>query len=176
MRNYQNHLTGTAGEMAVGMSLCLKGWIPSLTTNNCPTLDLFCFNPDTKESVAIQIKTTRDKEDDNGKFKKNNSFMLGSITHATIEEDIKNIITPFIFVHIDVKNNIKYYILSKQDIVNEILAIDKYCREIRKRKNAEFSPKEQLAIPLSYLEKYENQWDNLWLSQSKTEPSRETQD
>ena len=40
IKDYQKLLTGLAGECAVMKELCLKGWCPSMTYNNCPTIDI----------------------------------------------------------------------------------------------------------------------------------------
>ena len=56
-------LNGLAGECAVMKELCLKGWIPSMAYNNCPTFDILCHNQESQKSIAIQVKTVREKED-----------------------------------------------------------------------------------------------------------------
>lgn len=110
MRDYKKHLIGTAGELEVAKILCLKGWVPSLTTNNCPAFDIFGFNPETNKSVVIQVKTTKDDEKN-----KRNSFQLG-ISHENREQSLHSIPGPYVFVHIDINNKFRYFILAREQL------------------------------------------------------------
>lgn len=61
MRDYWKNLTGLAGECAVMTELCLRGYVPSLAYNNCPTIDILCYNPAINKTITIQVKTIREK-------------------------------------------------------------------------------------------------------------------
>lgn len=108
MKDNKKLLSGLAGECAVMTQLCLKGWEPSLAYNNCPTFDIFCYNQDSKKTVAIQVKTIKEKED--GKKIYAFPIMGNRDNRESFYDDVAG---PYVFVYIDSFNNIKYYILSK---------------------------------------------------------------
>lgn len=161
-KNYTKHLIGTAGELAVAKIACLKGWVPSLTTNNCPAFDIFLFDPEFNKSIVVQVKTIRDKKNGDGKIEKKTSFPLGAIYHANLDNGLKEINCPYVFVHIDADDNFSFYVLGKNELIETIKEVDKPYRDQRYKKGKVFSPKENVAIPLKYIEKYKNQWDNVW--------------
>lgn len=156
MRDYFKLLTGLAGECAVMKELCLRGWSPSMTYNNCPTIDILCFNPEMNRSVAIQVKTVREKQDG----KKIYAFpVMGNRDKR--HEFYKEIAGPYVFVYIDKDNNFSYYILSKEQFVAISSKLeDDYDNLPRKKPLAPGSP---MAMTRSCLTDYENKWENLWL-------------
>ena len=148
-------LTGLAGECEVVKLLALKGWVPSLAINNCPTFDIFCFNPETNKTVAIQVKTVRDKE--NAKVP---SFpIMGNRENR--ETFYNEIVGPYIFVHIDKDNNFSHYILSRTQFIQLSSQIendydyDKYGN----KKDLKPSP---MAMPRKYILDYKDKWENIW--------------
>lgn len=155
MKYNKKLLSGLAGECAVMTQLCLKGWHPSLAYNNCPTFDIFCYNQDSKKTVAIQVKTITEKEDG----KKIYAFpIMGNRDNR--EPFYDDVAGPYVFVYIDSLNNIKYYILSKDQFVNLSRRIETdYDKKQRLKPLQGGSP---MAMPLSEIVQYENAWKNIW--------------
>lgn len=166
MKDFAKHLTGTAGEMAVGSKLCLQGWVPSLTTNNCPTLDILCYNPENKKNVSIQVKTIRLKYGQSDNVLSSNGYLLGFIKHKSLFEDLKEIATPFVFVTIDNNDIFKFYILSSDDLKQIAIKIDEDYNGHQKRQENRFKETECLGIPLRYLTdsslNFEENWHKIW--------------
>lgn len=155
MKDYKKLLSGTAGECAVMTQLCLKGWVPSLAYNNCPTFDIFCYEQNSKKTVAIQVKTVHEKQDG----KKIYAFpIMGNRDNR--EVFYNDVAGPYVFVYIDSLNNIRYYILSKDQFVSLSRRIENdYDEKPRLKHLKEGSP---MAMPLSEILQYENAWDNIW--------------
>lgn len=155
MKNYFKLLSGLAGELEVAKILCLKGYVPTLAPTNCPTFDIFCFDPDAKKQIVIQVKTIRDEK---GKVK--NSYPIIS-NRDKREEFYSEIAGPFVFVHIDINGYFKFYILSKEQFINISSKVETdYDNLPREKPIQEGSP---MAMPKKHLVEFENNWDNLWL-------------
>ena len=108
-RNQLNKLmTGLAGEYLVAGMMNLKGWVASLTLKNFPGVDIFGKDPQTAQNISVQVKTSRE-----------NSFNVG-ITRPqrkVLNDLIKG---PFVFVHIDKNNDVTYYILTRDEVIELI--------------------------------------------------------
>lgn len=152
-KDYQKHLIGTAGELAVANMLCLRGWVPSLTSNNCPSFDVFGYDPATQRSCVIQVKTTKDE-----KGYKKSSFQLG-FAHNKRSEWLNDLTCPYVFVHIDLENKHTFYILSALDLIEVIIKTDDEYFNKKREKPLKDYP---VAIRLNDIAEFENKWENLW--------------
>lgn len=155
MKDNSKMLIGLAGECDVVKTLALRGWVSSLAYNNCPTFDIFCFNPETKQTVTIQVKTIKDKE----KGKVHAFPIMGN--HEEREQFYKEVTGPYVFVHIDINNNISHYILSRNQFVKLSSQIEndyEYDKDGNK-KNLKPAP---MAMPRKYILDYKDEWDNIW--------------
>jgi hypothetical protein len=152
-KDYKKHLIGTAGELAVANMLCLHGWVPSLTSNNCPSFDVFGYNPETKKSCVIQVKTTKDE-----KGHRKSSFQLG-FTHDNRDEWLTNLTCPYVFVHIDLENKHTFYILSAIDLKGLVIRTDD---EYYNKERAKPLNPYPVAIQIKDIAAFENRWENLW--------------
>ena len=106
-KNQLNKLmTGLAGEYLVAGMMNLKGWVASLTLKNFPGVDIFGKDPKTDRNISVQVKTSRE-----------NSFNIGinRPQRKVLNELIKG---PFVFVHIDKNNDVTYYILTKDEVID----------------------------------------------------------
>ena len=143
------HLISLTGEYFVAGMMSLKGWVASLTLKNYPSVDIFGLNPHTKKTVNIQVKTTKIKKD----------YLIG------LRHDQRNIIkevitTPYIFVHINKNSDVRYFILSTEEFIELIeVTDDKYFNRPRE---IALKPNYPIAVQVSDLEKYEDNWDSLW--------------
>lgn len=143
------HLTGLTGEYFVAGMMSLKGWVASLTLKNYPAVDIFGLNPTTDKTVNIQVKTIR-----GGK-----NYPIG-LTHATIDQANEKITCPYVFVHIDKKEAVRYFIISRKDLIDVIKKSDQdYQNKPRKKPFQKTNP---VGIPINYLLPFEDKWDNLW--------------
>ena len=155
MKNYKTMLTGLAGESAVMAALCLKGWCPSMAYNNCPTFDILCYNPDTKATIAIQVKTVREKKDG----KKIPAFpLMGNRDER--QAFYQEVAGPYIFVYIDKDDKFSFYILSKAQFISLSSQIEEDYDNLPRKKP--LAPKSPMAMPKARIEEFEDQWDNLW--------------
>lgn len=156
MKNYRKNLTGLAGESAVVTQLCLRGFVPSMTYNNCPTVDILCYNPEINRTITIQVKTVREKE--NGK--KIYAFpIMGNRDER--ENFYRDVSGPFVFVYIDQNCHFSFYILSKEQFVNLSRQIELDYDNLPRKKA--LTPNSPMAMPKSCIIEYENKWENLWL-------------
>lgn len=153
-KDYTKHLIGTAGELAVANMLCLQGWVPSLTSNNCPSFDVFGYDPFTKKSCVIQVKTTKDE-----KGHKKSSFQLG-FAHNKRTEWLNDLTCPYVFVHIDLENKHTFYILSAPVLKEMIIKTDD--EYYNKKRVKPLNPSYPVAIQLKDMAEFENKWENLW--------------
>lgn len=148
-KNINKHLIGLTGEYFVAGMMSLKGWVASLTLKNYPDVDIFGLNPITDEKVNIQVKTIRNEK----------NYPIG-LTHATIDKVEEKITCPYVFVHIDKNDDIRYFIISRNELIKVIKTSDKdYLNKPRKKAVKQTNP---IGIPMSYLEPYENEWNNIW--------------
>jgi len=128
--------------------MSMKGWIASLTLKNYPSVDIFGLNPETDSKVSIQVKTIRGHK----------SFPLSILKSNRDKIDTK-IKGPFAFVHIDKYDNVRYFILSREELINIIITTDdNYANKPRVKPLADYP----LAISLKDLEKFENKWESIW--------------
>ena len=157
MKNYSTILTGLAGECDVIKNLALKGWVPSLAYSNCPTFDIFCFEPKSKKSITIQVKTIRDKGNNNV-----NAFpIMGNRDKSNRSLFYEDVSGPYVFVYIDINNNFTHYILSKEQFITLSNKIeDDYDNKPRNKPLKSGNP---MAMPRRSILDYKDKWDNLWL-------------
>lgn len=154
-KDYKKHLIGTAGELAVANMLCLHGWVPSLTSNNCPSFDVFAYDPDAQRSCVIQVKTTKDE-----KGSKKSSFQL-SFSHDKRDEWLDNLNCPYVFVHIDIDNKHRFYILSVSTLRDVVVRTDD--EYFNKKREKPLNPTYPVAIQLKDIVEFESKWENLWV-------------
>ncbi len=153
-RNFRKHLIGTAGELAVANMMCLHGWVPSLTTNNCPEFDIFAYNPADGRSCVVQVKTTKDEVGN-----RKSSFPI-SCRHNVRDAWLQNLHCPYVFVHIDAQNNHKFYILSVDQFRDVVTRTDdEYFNKDRVKPIKADYP---IAVSIKDLQPFENMWENLW--------------
>lgn len=147
-KNIEKHLIGLTGEYFVAGMMSLKGWVASLTLKNYPSVDIFGLDPETERTINIQVKTTKNVK----------SYQIGVMRSQRPEID--NIITcPFVFVYIDKNNNVDYYILSRNQLIDLILTTDdEYYNRPRKEPLKDYP----IAINLKDMIEYKDKWQNLW--------------
>lgn len=151
--NLNKHLIGLTGEYFVAGMMSLKGWVASLTLKNYPSVDIFGLNPETKQNVNIQVKTTRNQT----------SFNIG-LRHDQRSLIKEKITCPYVFVHIDKNEQIRYFILSTKEFIQLIEQTDdEYFN--RPRIN-EIKINYPIAIRVSDLEKFEDNWNSIWKTES----------
>ncbi|MCA0154520.1 hypothetical protein [Winogradskyella vincentii] len=148
-KNLNKHLIGLTGEYFVAGMMSLKGWVASLTLKNYPSVDIFGLNPETDKTVNIQVKTTR----------KHTSFNIG------LRHDQRNIIRdkilcPFVFVHIDKNDHVRYFILSRKEFIDLIEKTDD--AYFNKPRTKPIKPNYPIAIKVTDLQIFEDKWDNIW--------------
>lgn len=144
------HLIGLTGEYLVAGMMSLKGWVASLTLKNYPSVDIFGLNPKTNETINIQVKTT----------KNHSSYQVG-IRHDQRNQIRQIIRCPYVFVHIDKNDNIRYFILSKEELINMIELTDNdYFNQPRIKS---IQPNYPIAISIKHLASFENKWDSIWV-------------
>lgn len=152
---YRKHLVGLSGELAVAKALCEKGFVPTLANNNCPVFDIFCFNPYTKQTIVIQVKTVKDRLGN-----KKNTFPIMS-NRDNRQEFYDNVSGPYVFVHIDINNQYSFFILSKEQFIETSSKIeDDYDKKERK---IPLNPGSPMAYPIKNLDVFKDKWENLWL-------------
>jgi hypothetical protein len=148
-QNLNKHLIGLTGEYFVAGMMSLKGWVASLTLKNYPSVDIFGLNPETEKTVNIQVKTIR-----GGK-----NYPTG-LTHATIDNAKDKITCPYVFVHINKTDEVRYFIVSRKELIDIVKTSDKdYLNKPRKKPVQQTNP---VAIPMNYLLPFENKWNNIW--------------
>ena len=156
MKDFSKLLSGLAGECGVMTELCLKGWVPSLAYNNCPSFDIFCHNPNTKQTVAIQVKTVREKIN-KGKI---SAFpIMGNRDER--QQFYEDVAGPYIFVYIDKTDNFEFYILSKEQFTTTSSRVEDDYDNLDRLKP--IKPGSPMAMPKKEIEKYKDCWENLWL-------------
>lgn len=154
MADYTKHLIGLSGEMAVAKSLCEQNFVPTLASNNSPMFDVFCLNPILQKSIVIQVKTIKDK-----KGNKVTAFpLLGNRDKRTAFYN--EVVGPFVFVHIDLELNYRYFILSKKQFVDLSSKVESDYDVLPRKKP--LKPGNPMTMPMKHILDFENQWDNLW--------------
>ncbi len=124
-------LTALSGEYFVAAELCRRGIVASLTLKNYPSVDIFIYNPETRKHGTIQVKTTR-------VHRSQGYWMPDPI-------QIKDIGTPFVFVHLYKENPPEFFIVPASMLVSLI-----------KSEGTKY-----WYVSIKDLEKYKDQWDNL---------------
>lgn len=129
--------------------MSLKGWVASLTLKNYPSVDIFGLNPETDKTVNIQVKTTKDQT----------SYNIG------LRHDQRNIIKekipcPYVFVHIDKNDDVRYFVLSRMELIKLIEKTDD--DYFNKPRLKEIKTNYPIAIRVSDLENYEDNWNSIW--------------
>lgn len=145
----QKHLIGLTGEYLVAGMMSLKGWVASLTLKNYPLVDIFGLDPDTSKTINIQVKTTRNKKD----------YQIG-LKHSQRSRIKEKISCPFVFVHIDKDDNVRYFILDRISLIDLIETTDDaYFKRPRKKTLKDYP----ISIHVKDLLNFENKWKNLWI-------------
>lgn len=140
-------MTGLAGEYLVAGMMNLKGWVASLTLKNFPGVDIFGKDPKTDQNISVQVKTSRE-----------NSFNIGinRPQRKVLNDLIKG---PFVFVHIDKNNDVTYYILTRDEVIELINTTDDDYLARKKDKSKEDYP---MALWCKDLAPFKDHWDSLW--------------
>jgi len=134
MKNFENQLTGMAGEYLTVGKLFKKGLQAAITVGNAKAVDILVYNPENNKNYNVQVKTLRKK----------NCFLLKE----------KNINPEHIFVFIilnEFENNEDYFILKGSEILNDI---NKFFGSTYKSEN----PSEMSAINYGPLKGYKDNW------------------
>ncbi len=155
MRDYWKNLTGLAGECAVMTELCLRGYVPSLAYNNCPMIDILCYNPAINKTITIQVKTIREK----GYGKKIYAFPIMS-NRDERDKYYNEISGPFVFVYISFDNLFTYYILSRDQFVEISSKVESEYDLLPRRKA--IKSKSPMAMPEKCIQGFKDKWENLW--------------
>jgi hypothetical protein len=157
-KKIDKYLIGQTGEYFVAGMMHMKGWVASLTLKNYPSVDIFGLNPENNQAINIQVKTTKDKITED-KTTKMDSYNIG-VMRSQIDYIEDKITCPFVFVHIDKNNSIRYFITPKQELIDLILKTDNdYYNRPRKTPLKDYP----IAVSLKYLRTYEDKWENLWI-------------
>lgn len=148
--NLNKHLIGLTGEYMVAGMMSLKGWVASLTLKNYPAVDIFGLNPETDDTINIQVKTTRNQ----------NSFNIG-LRHDHRHLIREKIPCSYVFVHIDKNDDIRYFVLSRQELIALIVQTDdEYFDRPRKKP---LNPTYPIALQIKDLIPFEDKWESLWI-------------
>lgn len=134
-------LTALAGEFLVAGTLCLKGYVASLTLKNYPKVDIFCLNPKNDKQIAIQVKAHRG----------------GNAYH--VPEDLDDARVPFVFVYIWPDETVDFYVLPAKDVA----AISKKERDDYLAAHPNVKKDQPRMISRVNIEQYKNRWDLLQL-------------
>lgn len=148
MKKLDKHLVGLTGEYLVAGMMSLKGWVASLTLKNYPSVDIFGLNPETEKTINIQVKTTKNQHSYQIGVKRSNRHLIN-----------ERITCPFVFVHIDKNDKVRYFILTRKQLIDLIIETDdEYYNKPRVKKLKDYP----IAIQLKHLIEFENKWKNLW--------------
>jgi len=63
-----SNLVGVAGEHFAAGELTRRGFLVTLTRGNAPGIDILAYHPETKKSVALQVKTASGSNQSIGKW------------------------------------------------------------------------------------------------------------
>jgi hypothetical protein len=147
-KKLSKHLIGLTGEYLVAGMMSLKGWVASLTLKNYPSVDIFGLDPETDQTINIQVKTTKDKKD----------YQVG-LKHSQRLIIKEKITCPFVFVHIDKLDNVRYFILSRKELIDLIeFTDDLYYNKPRKKALKDYP----ISIWVKDLLTFEDNWKSLW--------------
>jgi hypothetical protein len=95
----EKHFLNLSGEYGVCSELAKRNILSSLTYGNHKAADVIVINPDTRQSLVVEVKTTRSNRILTGFFQK---YTTPDSPHPDF----------WIIVHIDENNLSNYYILS----------------------------------------------------------------
>ena len=140
-------MTGLAGEYMVAGIMNMKGWVASLTLKNFPGVDIFGKDPVTGKNISVQVKTTRES-----------SFNIGlnHLQRPVIDQIIKG---PFVFVHISSSQDVSYFILTKDEMINLVNTTDDAYFARKKDKTKDSYP---IALSIKDVACFKDNWDSLW--------------
>jgi transposase-like protein len=131
----QSQISGMAGEFLTVGKLFKLGLQASVTLGNAKSVDVLAFNPRTRRSFNVQVKTCRQK----------NCFPIKK------ENIARDDIYVFVFLNeMDEQEN--FYILEGKEILRNI---DKYFGSSYKRSRPSSMP----GINYGPLKEFENNWD-----------------
>jgi penicillin-binding protein-related factor A (putative recombinase) len=148
-KNIDKLLIGLTGEYLVAGMMSLRGWVASLTLKNYPSVDIFGLDPKTNQNINVQVKTTKNAK----------SFQV-SLMRSQRDKIDNKITCPFVFVYIDRKDEISYYVLSQKQLIQVIEKTDdEYYNRPRKEPLKDYP----IAITLKDIADYKDKWDNLWI-------------
>ena len=123
-------VTGLAGELFVAAELLKRGLQTSVTFGNAKAIDLLAYNPETKKSFTVQVKSVRSR----------NSF---PISHEQVENN-----HTYVFV-----------IVNKPDVaVRYFIVPGSLLSKEPERFTKEFVNSKFPGIPPKALEPFENVW------------------
>jgi hypothetical protein len=123
-------VTGLAGELFVAAELLKRGLQTSVTFGNAKSIDLLAYNPDTKRSFTVQVKSVRTR----------NAF---PISHERVEEN-----HTYVFVILNKPNvPVRYFIVPGSLLASEPDRFTKW-----------FTDPKFPGIPPAALESFENGW------------------
>jgi DNA-binding cell septation regulator SpoVG len=148
---------GNVGIFLVASKLSAMNIIALTTSRNTKGYDIVALNPETNKGKGIQVKCadvlSNKKED----------FPVVSALFRTMHEELcKKIICDFVFVDISNIEQPKFFILSKDEVINIIETNTKVWLARKHRKTPEESNKKILhTIKRSEIEKYENNWNQI---------------
>ena len=118
----KNDQKGTLGETIVAFELMNHGWdVININTvyRNYKNADLICMNANNGKSVMIQVKTGT-----------THNILTGftSELDGTIPDIESSVIGPWVFVYMpdDILSNMKFYILTKEEVVKLITTSNKW--------------------------------------------------
>lgn len=162
-RQEEKALLGIAGVYFVAGELSKRGYIALVTSRNTKSYDILAFNPKTKRSIPIQVKTTKQQ-------RKKDITLDGYILFITdserLESKLKEIDAPFIFVYFpkDEKDKTRYFITPPSGLREAVRkAWNDYIEKPNHRKPVEEIKRTRMPQgPLiKHLLPYENRWELL---------------
>ncbi|MFA7292155.1 MAG: hypothetical protein WC023_07880 [Rhodocyclaceae bacterium] len=125
-----SQVTGLAGELFVAAELLKRGLQTSVTFGNAKSIDLLAYNPDTKRSFTVQVKSVRTR----------NAF---PISHERVGEN-----HTYVFVILNKPDiPVRYFIVPGSLLANEPDRFTKW-----------FIDPKFPGIPPAALESFENGW------------------
>jgi hypothetical protein len=137
------------GIFLVAAKLSAMNKIALTTSRNTAGYDIVVLNPETHKSKGIQVKCT-DKKD----------FPVTKTLRTTMYEDLrKKIFCDFVFV--DISDKPRFFILSKDDVINIIESDIKEFLTKHGKQPEESNKLIPHTIKLQSIEKYEDNWNQI---------------
>lgn len=163
MPEIKKEFKGNIGLFLTCVEISKMNLIALPTSRNTKGLDLIVLQPDTNKSIGVQVKCSDKKE----------YPVFSSFWYDFKEVMQKKIISPFVFVDISVIEKPKYFILSKEQII-EVLQnciegyIDTCVRrkkenvaDVHNREREKIKKKDPWALKHNQIEIYLNKWDSI---------------